>query len=168
MAAEGRHRSRTRLLAERRPSIVRLLIALFVARMAVAVTEVAEARVSAWSALITVAIGIEAWRAWSVRRDARRDPAAAPHAEPLPDSGWDRLLRPVERHAPLALYGLSVVYLAAFLGLVAAGEPRDVLLDVAVIAREAITFFFLIVIVAAYRSIRPPRASAAPDPAPPG
>jgi hypothetical protein len=168
VAQEGRHRSRTRLLAERRPSLVRLLIALFVARIAVTVTEIAESRVLGWSALITAVIGIEAWRAWSVRRDARRDPSAASHAEPVPDSVWDRVLRPLERHAPLALYVLSALYLAAFLALLVAGEPRDVLLDVAVIAREAITVFFLLVIVAAYRSIRPPRPRAAPDTAPPG
>ena len=165
MAAHPLRRSRTRQLAERRPSIVRLLIALFVARIAVTVTEVGESQVTWWSAVITLAIGLEAWRAYSVRRDARHDPGRqAP--PPPPDSAWDRMLRPVEHYGPPALYVLSVVYLAAWAGLAIAGEPRDTLLDIAVVAREVITFAFLFVILAAYRSLRDvaPSAPAAPAP----
>jgi hypothetical protein len=166
VAAHTPRRSRTRQLAERRPSLVRLLIALFVARIAVTVTEVAESQVTWWSALITLAIGLEAWRAWSVRRDARRAGGPAPAPPPLPDTVWDRMLRPVERLAPPALYGLGAIYLVVWAGLAIAGEPRDTLLDIAVIAREVITFFFLFVILAAYRSLRDvaPSAPAAPAP----
>ncbi len=144
---------------------MRVLIALFVARIAVTATEVVESRLIGWSAVITLAIGLEAWRAWSVRRDARRDPGR-PAPPPLPDSVWDRMLRPVERYAPAALYAVSVLYLAAFAGLALAGESRDALLDVAVIAREVLTFVFLFVVLAAYRSLRDvaPSAPAAPAP----
>ena len=141
---------RTRALVERRTSLVRLLIALFVARIVVTITEIAEARLTWWSVLVTAAIGAEAWRAWIVAR-AGRDAAAA---EPIPDPGWDRVLRPLERYGPAVLTVLTVLYAAAFIALTVAGESRDRLLDVTVIAREALTFFFLFVLVAGYRSIR--------------
>lgn len=146
-----RLRSRTRDLAERRPSLVRLLIALFVARVAVTAVEVTESRLTWWSLLVTAAIGIEAWRAWTVSRVARTE-----HAEPAPppDSRWDRFLRPLERSGPAVLYALTAVFLAATLVLVILGDPRDTLLDIAIIGRELTTLFFLAVIVAAYLSLR--------------
>ena len=152
-AAETRPRlrSRTRDLAERRPSLVRLLIALFVARVAVTVVEVTETRLTWWSVLVTAAIGIEAWRAWTVSRVAKvehSDPA------PLPDSKSDRFLRPLERSGPAVLYSLTAVFLAATLVLVILGNSRDTLLDIAIIGREITTLFFLAVIVAGYLSVR--------------
>lgn len=143
--------SRTRDLAERRLSLVKLLIALFVARMVVTVVEVTEQRLSFWSVLITAAIGIEAWRAWSVSRVAKRE-----HREPapLPDTAWDRFLRPLERVGPAAIYALTAVFVVVALVLLALGNPHDTLLDVAIVCREITTFFFLGVILAAYMSVR--------------
>jgi small-conductance mechanosensitive channel len=152
-AAEHRPRlrSRTRDLAERRLSLVKLLVALFVARMVVTVVEVTEQRLSFWTILVTLAIGVEAWRAWSVARVARRE-----HLEsaPLPDSGWDRFLRPVERVGPAVVYGLTAVFAVAALVLLVLGNPRDALLDVAVVCREITTVVFVAVILAAYMSVR--------------
>lgn len=145
-----RLRSRTRDLAQRRPSLVRLLIALFVARVAVTVVEVTETRLTWWSLLVTAAIGIEAWRAWTVSRVAKVEHL---DAAPLPDSKWDRFLRPLERSGPAVLYSLTVVFLAATLLLVILGSSRDTLLDIAIIGREITTLFFLAVIVAAYLSV---------------
>lgn len=146
-----RLRSRTRDLAKRRPSLVRLLIALFVARVAVTVVEVTETRLTWWSLLITAAIGIEAWRAWTVSRVAKVE-----HLEPAPppDSKWDHFLRPLERSGPAVLYSLTAMFLAATLVLVILGNSRDTLLDIAIIGREITTLFFLAVILAAYRSVR--------------
>ncbi len=153
-----RLRSRTRDLVERRLSLVRLVIAIFVARIAVTVVEVSESNVSWWSALITLAIAIEAWRAWSVARVAKREHL---EAAPLPDSGWDRFLRPLERSGPAIIYGLTALFVFAVLVLVALGNPRDTLLDVAVVGREITTFFFLGVVFAGYMSVRQPAASDA-------
>jgi hypothetical protein len=146
-----RLRSRTRDLVERRLSLVRLLIAIFVARIAVTVVEVSESNVSWWSALITLAIAIEAWRAWTVARVAKREQL---EPAPVPDSGWDRFLRPLERVGPAIVYALTAVFVVAVLVLVALGNPRDTLLDAAVIGREITTFFFLGVIFAGYMSVR--------------
>ena len=158
--APHRHRSRSRDLAERRQTLVRLIIALFAARIVVTGTEIAESRLTWWSALITLAIGIEAWRAWRVARTRHAHPGAAP--PPVPDSAWDRVLRPIERRGPVVLYVLSAVYLVAFLALVAAGESSETMLDVALVARELTTVFFLFVIVAGTRSLRPQSAPDAP------
>lgn len=150
-----RFRSRTRDLVERRISLVRLVIAIFVARIAVTVVEVSESNVSWWSALITLAIGIEAWRAWAVWRVAKRE-----HLQPAPvaDSPWDRFLRPLERTGPAIVYGLTAVFVVAVLIVVALGNSRDTLLQVAVIGREITTFFFLGVVLAGYMSVRQPQA----------
>jgi hypothetical protein len=139
-------------LAERRGSLVRLLIALFVARIAVTITEIAESDVTLFSAVITAAIGIEAWRAWRVSRVVRRE--GGPAVE-LPDTVWNRILLPLERRGPAILFVLTAVYAVVFLGVVIAGESRETLLDVAVITREVITFLFLGVLVAGYLSVRP-------------
>lgn len=146
-----RLRSRTRDLAERRPSLVRLLIALFVARVAVTVVELTETRLTWWSLLVTAAIGIEAWRAWSVSRVSG---AEQPAPTAPPDSRSDRFLRPLERAGPAVLYALTAIFLVAALVLVIVGNPHDSLLDVAIIAREITTLFFLAVIVAGYLSVR--------------
>jgi len=148
-----RLRSRTRDLVERRLSLVRLMIAIFVARIAVTVLEVSESNVSVWSAMITLAIAIEAWRAWSVMRVARRGDLSP---APVPDSGWDRFLRPLERSGPVVIYALTAAFVVAALVLVALGNPRDTLLDVALIGREVTTFFFLAVVLAGYMSTRQP------------
>ena len=152
-AAEPRHRlrSRTRDLAERRLSLVKLLIAIFVARMVVTVIEVTEERVSVFSALITAAIAIEAWRAWAVSRVAKRGHL---QAAPIPDSGWDRFLRPLERFGPAVIYALTAVFVVVAVALLVAGSSHDALLDAAVIGREITTFFFLGVVLAGYMSVR--------------
>jgi hypothetical protein len=153
-AAEPRQRlrsTRTRDLVERRLSMVRLLIAIFVARIAVTVLEVTESNVSWWSALITAGIAIEAWRAWTVSRVAKREHLAP---APVPDSDWDRFLRPLERVGPAVIYVLTAVFVVAVLVLVLLGDSRDTLLDVAVIGREITTFFFLGVVLAGYMSVR--------------
>ncbi|MEZ5121694.1 MAG: hypothetical protein R2736_08970 [Solirubrobacterales bacterium] len=82
MATAGRSRSRTVRLVEQRLSIVRLLVALFVARIVVTIAEIAESRLTLWSVLISAAIGIEAWRAWRVRRAARRAGEVPPRRAP--------------------------------------------------------------------------------------
>lgn len=138
-------------MVERRSSLVRLLIALFVLRIVVTVTEVAESELTVWSAVVTAAIGIEAWRAWRVRRVAQ---AQSAESAPLPDSVWNRILTPLEGRGPVVLYALAAVYAAAFLALLVAGESRDTLLTVAQVSRELITLFFLGVLVAGYLSVR--------------
>lgn len=158
--SKRRLRSRTRDLVEKRLSLVRLLIAIFVARIAVTVVEVSESNVSWWSALITLAIAIEAWRAWTVARVAKREHLAP--AE-VPDSGWDRFLRPLERVGPAVVYGLTAVFVVAVLVVVALGNSRDTLLDVAVIGREITTFVFLGIVFAGYMSVRQPRSGSPPD-----
>jgi hypothetical protein len=139
-------------LAERRGSLVRLLIALFVARIVVTITEIAESEVTLFSAVITAAIGIEAWRAWRVSRVAQRE--GGPPVE-LPDTVWNRILLPLERRGPVILYALTAAYAVAYLAVRISGESRDTLLDAAVISREVITFLFLGVLVAGYLSVRP-------------
>jgi hypothetical protein len=125
-------------LAKRRASLVRLLIALFVARIVVTITEIVESEVTLFSAVVTAAIGIEAWRAWRVSRVARQEGGAI-----------------VTLPGPLVLYVLATAYAIAFVAVLAAGESRDTLLDAAVISREVITFVFLGVLVAGYLSVRP-------------
>lgn len=150
-----RLRGRTRDLVERRLSLVRLLIAIFVARIAVTVVEVTESRLEFWTVLITLAIAIEAWRAWSVARVAKQGELAP--AAPVPDSGWDRFLRPLERRGPAVIYALTALFVVAVLVLLALGDPRDTLLDIAVIGREVTTVVFLAVILAGYMSVRKPK-----------
>jgi hypothetical protein len=152
-AAESRPRlrSRTRDLAERRLSLVRLLIALFVARMVVTVVELTEQRLTFWSILVTAAIAIEAWRAWSVSRVTKREHREQP---PLPDTAWDRFLRPVERSGPAVIYGLTAVFVVAAAVLLVLGDPHDRLLDIAIVCREITTFVFVGVLLAAYMSVR--------------
>ncbi len=150
-APRRRLRSRTRDLAERRLSLVRLLIAIFVARMVVTVVEVTEERVSVFSAFITAAIAIEAWRAWAVSRVAKRDHL---QAAPIPDSGWDRFLRPLERYGPAVIYALTALFVVAAVVVLLIGDSHDRLLDVAIVGREITTFFFVAVILAGYMSVR--------------
>lgn len=152
-----RVRSRTRYVAERRLSLVKLLIALFVARAVVTVVELTEERITWWSLLITFAIGLEAWRAWSVARVARQ---AGTTPAPLPATAWDRLLTPAERHGPAVIYALTVAFAVAALVLLALGNPHDVLLDVAIVARELTTFAVLGVLLAGYLSVRDAPAPA--------
>ena len=132
---------------------MKLLVAIFVARMVVTVVEVTEQRLSFWSILITAAIAIEAWRAWSVARVARRE-----HAEPapLPDNAWDRFLRPLERVGPAVVYGLTALFVVVSLVLLILGNPHDALLDVAIACREITTVVFVGVILAGYMSVRQP------------
>jgi hypothetical protein len=144
--------SRTVAIAERRGSLVRLLIALFVARMTVTVTEIIESEVTWFSAVVTAAIGLEAWRAWRVGRVARRSGDKSVVA--LPDSVWNRMLLPLERGGPVVLYVLTVLYAVAFGALLVASESRDTLLAVAQISREVITLIFLAVLIAGYLSVR--------------
>lgn len=152
-------RSRTADLVERRLSLVRLVFAIFVARIAVTVVEVSESNVSLFSALITLGIAFEAWRAWTVARVARREHLAP---APVPDTAWDRFLRPLERIGPAVIYALTAVFVVAALVLVALGNSRDTLLDVAVIGREVTTVLFLVVIGAGYMSVREASRPAEP------
>jgi hypothetical protein len=119
--------------------------------MVVTVVEVSEERFSLFTALITAAIAIEAWRAWAVSRVAKRE-----HLEPapIPDSSWDRFLRPLERYGPAVIYALTALFIVAALVILALGNSHDTLLDVALIGRELTTFFFLAVILAGYMSVR--------------
>ncbi len=160
----ARLHSRTRELVERRRSLARLIITLFLARLATTVVEVAESHVTWWSALITVAIGLEAWRAWTVIRTARGD-AGVSAAPAEPDSAWDRILRPVERYGPAVLVVLTVVYVVAVVVLAVEGTSRDTLLDIGLAGREATTFFFVFVLLAGYASVRraEPTAAATPE-----
>jgi hypothetical protein len=130
---------------------VKLLVAIFVARMVVTVVEVTEQRLSFWSILITAAIAIEAWRAWSVARVARQE-----HREPssLPDNAWDRFLRPLERVGPAIIYGMTALFVLVSLVLLALGNSHDALLDVAIACREITTVVFVGVILAGYMSVR--------------
>jgi hypothetical protein len=158
--ASGRHRigGRTVDIAERRGSLVRLLIALFVARIVVTITEILESDITTWSVFVTAAIGVEAWRAWRVSRVAHgQDGRVA-----LPDTVWNRVLVPLERRGPGVLYSLSAAYAVAYVAVRIAGESRDTLLDAAVISREVITFFFIGVLIAAYLSVRSTLRDEAP------
>jgi hypothetical protein len=150
-----RFRSRTRDLAERRLSLVKLLIAIFVARMVVTVVELGEQRVNLFTALITAAIAIEAWRAWAVSRVAKRE-----HLQEaaIPDSGWDRFLRPLEKFGPAMIYALTAAFALVAVVILILGGSHDDLLDAAVIGREITTFFFVAVILAAYMSVRQPKS----------
>ena len=145
-------RGRSIAVAERRASLVRLLIALFVARIVVTVTEIMESELTVWSTLITAAIGLEACRAWRVSRVPRGRGGAA---IPLPDTVWNRILLPLERRGPVVLYALTLIYAVAYIVLLATGESRDDLLVGAQIGRELVTFVFLGVLVAGYLSVRP-------------
>lgn len=131
--------------------MVKLLIAIFVARMVVTVVELTEERLTLFSVLITAAIAIEAWRAWAVSRVSKREHL---QAAPIPDSGWDRFLRPLERYGPAVIYALTAVFVVVAIVVLLLGDSHDVLLDVAVIGREITTFFFVAVILAAYMSVR--------------
>jgi hypothetical protein len=145
-------RSRTVRLVEQRLSIVRLIVALFVARMVVTVGEIAESRLTVWSVLISLAIGLEAWRAWLVRRAAKRAGEAPP--PPPADSVWNRILTPVERVGPAVLYVLTAVFVVAVLVLVIDGASQDALLDTILIAREITTLLFIAVFVVAGLAVR--------------
>lgn len=161
-----RGRSPVRRLVERSaslaPLLVALLVALFVARVTVTITEFAESRVTWWGVLLTAAVGLEAWRAWTLARVGR---AAAP-GPPVPaqatrttaGSGYERVLRALERRGPAVLYAVSAAYAVMYVVLVFAGTSRDALLDVAVVVREVTTLFFLAVILLARRSLREPRS----------
>jgi hypothetical protein len=131
---------------------VRLLVALFVARIVVTVTEVIESEVTPFSAVITAAIGLEAWRAWRVSRVVRRE--GGPVVE-LPDTVWNRVLLPLERRGPAWLYALTALYIVAYVVVAAAGGSQETLLLTAQISREVITFVFLGVLFAGYLSVRP-------------
>jgi len=147
-------RLRTTELVERRLSLVRLIIALFVARIVVTIAEITEERVSAFTALVTAAIGVEAWRAWSVARTAR---AAADEPAALPDTRWDRLLRPAERRGPALLYALAAAFALTYIAFKVFDGNAETLLDVTVIVREVTTFLFLGVLLAGYMSVRATR-----------
>jgi hypothetical protein len=152
MAGEPpRSRSRTVRIVQQRLSIVRLIIALFVARIVITVAEIAESRLTLFSVLISAAIGIEAWRAWRVARAAHETGTVE---RPIPDSVWDRVLRPLERVGPVVLYALTVVFVIVYVVLATGGGSQDTLLDITVIAREVTTFGILGVLLAAYLSIR--------------
>lgn len=122
--------------------------------MVVTVVEVTEERLSPFSVLITLAIAIEAWRAWTVARVAKREHL---RAEPIPDSGWDRFLRPLERYGPATIYALTAVFALAAIVVLALGNSHERLLDAALIGRELTTFFFLAVVLAGYMSVRQPK-----------
>jgi hypothetical protein len=144
-------RSRTRYVAERRLSLVKLLVALFVARVVVTIVELTEQRITWWSLLITLAIGIEAWRAWSVARVARR---SGETPAPLPDTVWNRILTPAERVGPAIVYALTALFVVVSIVLLVLGNPHDALLDVAIVAREITTFAVVGVLLAGYLSVR--------------
>jgi hypothetical protein len=159
MATARFSRSRTVRLVEQRLSIVRLLIALFVLRIVVTIAEIAESRLTFWSALISLAIGLEAWRAWRVRSAAQRTGAAPP--PPPADSVWNRILTPAERYGPAVLYVLTVLFVVATIAMVADGEAQDRLLTITVIAREVTTFLFLGVFLCAVMAVRAGRPASA-------
>jgi hypothetical protein len=150
-----RMRSRTRDVVERRVSLAPVLLALFAWRIVVTVVEVAASRISWWSLLVTAAIGVEAWRAWSVARAVRAKTGGSLAAErPTgpPVNAWDRVLRPIERVGPPVLVAGTVVYTAAIVVFAVAGGDHDVLLAVTAVVRELLTFGFLGLLLAAYRS----------------
>jgi hypothetical protein len=53
------------------------------------------------------------------------------------------------------LYVLTGLYAVGFIALLAAGEPRDTLVDGAQVSREVVTLVFLAVLLAGYLSLRP-------------
>jgi hypothetical protein len=138
-------------VAERRRSLVRLLLALFVARIVVTITEIIESEVTLFSAVVTAAIGIEAWRAWRVSRVVRDEPGRPVE---LPDNVWNRVLLPLERKGPPVAYALTAAYAIGYVAVLAIGESRETLLLAAQIGREVITFVFLGVLLAGYLSVR--------------
>jgi hypothetical protein len=136
--------SRFASLAARRPSLVRLLIALLVSRIVVTIGEALEERITVWSLLITLAVGIEAWRAWVVHQQGKR---AGITATPPPASVWDRILTPAERFGPAFLYALTVVFVVAYVVLEVDGGSKDTLLDVVVLVREFLTLLVIAILV---------------------
>jgi hypothetical protein len=119
--------------------------------MVVTLVEITEQRVGIWSALITLAIAVEAWRAWSVARVAKNEQL---EPAPIADSAWDRFLRPLERVGPAVIYALTAVFVLAVVVLLILGNPHDALLDIALVGREITTVVFVAVIVAGYMSVR--------------
>jgi hypothetical protein len=75
-------------------------------------------------------------------------------AAPIPDTGWDRFLRPLERFGPAVIYALTAVFVLAAVVILVIGDPHDRLLEIAVIGREITTFFFVAVVLAGYMSVR--------------
>ncbi|UGS36384.1 hypothetical protein [Capillimicrobium parvum] len=142
---------------EQRLSIVRLLIALFVARIVVTVAEIAESRLTVWSVLISVAIGVEAWRAWRVRLAAKRAGLAPP--PPPADSVWNRILTPVERVGPAVLYVVTVLFVVATVAMVADDQAQDRLLNLTLVVREITTFLFVAIFIVAALAVRAGRAA---------
>ncbi len=148
-------RSRTVSLAERRSSLVRLLIALLVARIVVTLAELTEQRLSVISLVVTAALSVEAGRAYSVSRHAGAHEVEA-SGEP---GGVDRVLTAFERFGPPLLYALTIGFVIAYVALELGDRSQETLLDVTVIAREVTTLVFLAVIVLGYAWLR--RANAA-------
>jgi hypothetical protein len=153
-------RSRLVRLAARRRSLAKLLIALLVARIVTTIGEAIESRLTWWSLLVTALIALEAWRAWRVSRlgAAASQEDAAPAATPG-DSGAERALAFLERVGPWVLYAFTAAFVAVFVGMSAADTSRDTLLDITVIAREALTLLFVVIVVLAYRTLRAGRAA---------
>ena len=148
-------RSRTVSLAERRSSLVRLLIALLIARIVVTLAELTEESLSVISLVVTAALAIEAWRAYAVSQHA-----GVREVETSGEQGKiDSVLRAFERFGPPLLYVLTIGFVAAYVALELGDRSQETLLDVTVIVREVTTLVFLAVIVLGYAWLR--RADAA-------
>jgi hypothetical protein len=145
-------RSRTVRLATRRRSLVKLLVALLIARIAVTIGEAIESRLTWWSLLVTAVIALEAWRAWGVARAGTAAEAADPNVQPVP-SRAEHALGFLERIGPPVLYVFTIAFAAVFIGFTVTDTDRDALLDIAVIAREALTLLFLVILVLGYRAL---------------
>jgi ABC-type polysaccharide/polyol phosphate export permease len=155
-------------LAERRRSLVRLLVALLVVRIVVTIAELLEASVSVVGLIVTVLLGIECWRAWSVAKVGANSGAAA--EAPARTSRADRILMPAERWGPAALYVFGALFAIAYVVLLVSGEPRLDLVYAAEIAREILLFVVIAVLLLGRSSIKAEdaRASRTSTPGRPG
>lgn len=148
--------SRIVRLAERRRALVKLLIALVVARIVTTVGEIVEERLTFFSVLITAALALEAWRAYAVTHRAGAHEVDRPSGVPeLPE----RILSVAERVGPALLYAFTAVFAVIFAVFELADLSQDTLLDISVIARDVTTVVFVAILLLGYLSLRdaPPK-----------
>jgi hypothetical protein len=144
--------SRFVTLAERRRSLVRLLVALLVVRIVVTIAELIEASVSVVGLIVTLLLGIECWRAWSVAKVGARDDKTS--EGPARASRADRILMPAERWGPAVLYVTGALFAVAYVILLVSGEPRLDLVYAAEIAREILLFAVIAVLLLGRSSLK--------------
>lgn len=145
--------SRIVRLAERRQALVKLLVALLVARIVTTAAELTEQKVGFFTILITVALAVEAWRAYAVTRRAGTRQAAEGRSG-IPELP-ERILSAFERFGPTALYAFTGVFVVAYGVFELTALSNTALLDFTAVAREATTVVFVAILVLGYVSLPP-------------